>query len=213
MRISFAARTTSPPAALLRREEGEAEEEREGADHDVAVDRDHADGRPRGRGCARARAGRSPPESRMTTSNAEERGHGLRRRSSPSRRRRRQSRDLRTRSEAEGDVDAVQHGLQEEAVAGAAEADQPAEDDVVGERERRGEDADAEIGLRRRLHALAAADEFQRQRDDRILEDENGEAEDERQNQRAVERRLDLACGRRRRPPGRRGRSCRRAGN
>ena len=119
--------------------------------------------------------------------------------------------------EDDGDdnVDAVEDKLEEEAVAGAAEADQPAEDDVVGEDHRRGHDPDVPVGAGGGLHRGAAADTGAATRSRGAAPAGRGarDADAERQDQRAEEGRDDLVAGRRRRTPGRRGRSCRSAGN
>ena len=89
-----------------------------------------------------------------------------RRRSSPSRRRRRPSPRPWTRATLRTMLTPFSTVCRSEPVAGAAEADQPAEDDVVGERERRREHADVPVGAGRRLDRLAAADQVERDGDD-----------------------------------------------
>ena len=176
----------------LRREEGEGEEEREGADHDVAVDRDHAAERSRDRRRGAKVSvdvrGRSAADDQRAGDGRDDLGDDAR----PA-----DAGDAVAEAEHEGDaerdVEAVQQRLQREAVAGAPEADQPAEDDVVGEREGRGEDADADSTSRvaawtSSLPPMKRCDE----RQDRRLQDED---------RRCRRRRRGPARGRERRRP------------
>ena len=89
--------------------------------------------------------------------------------------------------DAEDDVDAVQRGLEREPEAGAAEADQPAEDDVVGEREGRRQRPDLPVVAGRRLDRVAAADQAERHGGDHVAEEDDGEADREREDQGAGE--------------------------
>ena len=93
--------------------------------------------------------------------------------------------------DAKRDVDAVQHDLQEQTVAGAAKTDEPAKHDIVGERQGRRQHAHVPIGPRRGLHRRAAADEALRDDDERHLQDDYREAEADRQDEGAIERRRD----------------------
>ncbi len=95
---------------------------------------------------------------------------------------------------AQGHVEAVEDGLQQQPVAGAPGADQPTEDDVIGEREGRRQHAHLPIGAGRGVHRLAAADERQRDGDDRLAQDEHRGADDDGKQQGAIGGGADLVA-------------------
>ena len=99
--------------------------------------------------------------------------------------------------EAEDDVDAVERGLERKPEAGAAEADQPAEDDVIGEGKRRRQRADLPVVAGRRLDRVAAADQAERHAGDHVAEEHHDDADGERKQQSAGEpgRRLAAVVG------------------
>ena len=96
------------------------------------------------------------------------------------------------------EVDRDLHGKRKP---GARLSDQPAEHDVVGERQRRRPDSDREVGLGGAGDAFAAAHRVQQNGGERNLQHNQADADQRRDDKTAHQQRAAFPASRRRRAP------------
>jgi hypothetical protein len=168
IRIELAASTTSPALAPLRQEPREHGEQRQRADHDVAIDAEHP---PQARQIEQSGL---PPASTEAAQRAR-RDRQPHRRGDPLCEQGAAGHALHVPAQAEHEqhveqhVAEVEHQLQHEPQLGARQPDEPAEQRVVDERGRRRPDPHLEIAARQRLHLLAAIEQREGHGADRLL--------------------------------------------
>ena len=162
-------------ARTARGEEGEGRNQRRGADHDVAVDRQHA---------REARAVEQHGAREIETPADDAPGGGDARRETEDLRDHRGERragdaeiEAQHQHHHQHDVDDIEGDLDRHGCAHIGEPHQPARHDVVGEREGRRPDAHEEIGARRRRHLRAAAHGVEDERGERRLHHDDDEAD------------------------------------
>ena len=177
-------------AGALRGEKQECRNQCGGSDHDVAIDGEH----PHQLGAVEQRRTRHCQSSMRQAPGDQNTDHEARGLGEDGGNRCAGNAEVQHQHQHDrrGHVDDVDRNLHAECQGGTCLPDQPAEHDVICQRQRRRPDPDDEIGLRRARHAFAAAHRTEQDRCERNLQGDERRADQRRDDEAAHQDRPDF---------------------